>query len=89
MARVRVNFGGPFNEILNSAETRALLTSHASSVLGAAKAGAPVDSGAYQASLHIKQDTTDRAVVRVVAGVPYAMNVEARYGTLSRALDSA
>ena len=89
MARVKVKYGAPFREILNSGGVRSLLTSKAAGVLSAAQASAPVDSGAYRASLHIEQATTDRAVVRVVASVPHAFVVEANTGTLSRALDSA
>jgi len=88
MARVKLN-GRGVQAILNSSETRAILTPKAESVLAAAKASAPVASGAYRDSLHIEQDTTDRVVVRVVADVPYALLVEANTGTLSRALDSA
>lgn len=89
MARVKVNYGAPFAEILNSARVRAELTSKAGNVLAAAQAAAPVDTGEYRASLHIIQATTDRAVVRVVASAPHALVVEANHGTLSRALDSA
>jgi hypothetical protein len=76
-------------DILNSGAVRDMLTAKAESVLGAAKATAPIASGAYLESLHIEQVTTDRAVVRVVADVPYATAVEADEGTLARALDSA
>jgi hypothetical protein len=49
-------------------------------------AGAPVDSGAYQNSIHVETDHTDRMVKRVIADVPYAMVVEANTGNLGRAL---
>lgn len=66
-----------------------LLHGKAAAVLAAAQ-GDPHDaSGAYEASLHVEEDHTDRLVVRVVADVPYAMVQEARYGVLSRALDAA
>lgn len=67
----------------------ALLRSHAEPVLAAAQADPHDASGAYEASLHIEEDHTDRLVLRVVADVPYAMVQEARYGVLSRALDAA
>ena len=57
--------------------------------LAAAQSSAPVASGAYRASLHLVDDTTDRAVVRLVADVDHAMVVEANTGTLARALDQA
>lgn len=88
-SRVKVNYGGPFREVLNSGGTRAFVTERAARVLAQAKSQAPVDTGAYQASLHIEQATTDRAVARVVASVPYAHIVEARSGVLARSIDAA
>lgn len=67
----------------------ALLESAAQNVLGAAQSDPHDDTGAYEDSLHIETEHTDRMVKRVVADVPYAMVQEARYGVLSRALDSA
>lgn len=59
-------------------------------VLAAAEAGAPVLTGAYKSSLRIVDDVVDGVrVARVVAGVPYAVFVEAETGNLSRALDAA
>lgn len=86
--RITLNHAG-MGALLKSSSVRAMLTGHAESVLSAAVAGAPVASGAYQSSLHLIQDTTDRAVVRVASDVDYAMVVEANTGNLSRALDSA
>lgn len=87
--RVKINYGRPFAEILNSREVRDLCTTRAERALSAARSGAPVDSGTYRASLRLEQATTDRAVARVVADVDYAMVVEARTGNLARALDAA
>ena len=81
--------GSGVEEILNSSETRSMLTGKAGAVLSAARSSAPVSTGAYQGSLHIEQDTTDRAAVRVVADVPYAGVVEANTGNLARSLDAA
>lgn len=67
----------------------AMLEAHAQSVLGAAQGSAPVESGAYQDSLHIETDHTDRMVKRVVADVDYALVVEANTGNLARAMDVA
>lgn len=77
------------DDLLHSDAVRKMLTEHAEPVLDAAKADPHDDSGAYEASLHLEQDTTDRAVVRVVADVPYALVLEANYGILARALDAA
>lgn len=75
--------------LLNDPGVRAELTRRAGPVLSAARASAPVESGAYRDSIHIEQGTTDRAVVRVVASVPYAMTVEASTGNMARSLDAA
>lgn len=88
LQRLNLSYSG-IGEILRGAETRAFLTDKAEAVLAAAKSIAPVESGAYRDSLTIVQDTTDRAAVRVTSSLDYAMVVEARTGTLSRALDAA
>jgi hypothetical protein len=66
-----------------------LLDASAERVLGAAQADPHDDTGAYEASLHVETVHTDRMVKRVTADVPYALVVEANFGVLSRALDSA
>lgn len=86
--RVKLNSKG-VREVLNSKGTRAMLTAKAEPVLAAAEASARVVTGAYRDSLEIRQDTTDRAAVRVVATVSYALAVEANTGNLARALDAA
>lgn len=86
--RITLNHGG-MAALLKSSDVRAALTPHAERVLATAQADPHDDSGAYEASLHIEQATTDRAVARVVADVPYAMVLEANYGILARSLDSA
>ena len=86
--RVTLNHAG-IQAMLTSAGVRADLTGRAARVLSAAQSSAPVESGAYRASLHIVQDTTDRAAVRVVSDSPYALVVEANTGCLARALDAA
>jgi len=78
--------GSGVEEILNSRATRALLESPAEAVAARMRANAPVATGALAASITIEDDSTDRAVKRVVADVPYAMVVEADTGFASRAL---
>lgn len=85
--RVKLNSAG-IQALLESSSVRADLTDRAERVLSAAKSSAPVASGAYRDSLHIVQDTTDRAVVRVASDAPHAFVVEANTGTLARALDA-
>jgi hypothetical protein len=75
-------------EMLREGFIRQRLHESADRIAAAAKANAPVESGSYRNSIHVEDDTTDRAVVRVVAGVPYAINVEAATGNLARALGS-
>lgn len=55
----------------------------------AARSAAPVATGAYQASIRVERVQTDRPVWRVVASAPHALVVEARTGTLARALNAA
>ncbi len=64
----------------------AILEAKAQEALSRAQGAAPVVTGAYQASLHIETDHTDRMVKRVVADVDYAMVVEAQHGVLGKAL---
>lgn len=85
---VRLNRRG-MAALLNAPGVRDDLTRRASRVEAAAKASAPVESGAYRNSIHVVQDTTDRAVVRVVAESDHGLVVEANTGTLKRALDAA
>lgn len=88
MARsVKMNYKG-VGEVLNSTGVRADLTSRAERVLSAAQGSAPVASGEYRDGLHIIQDTTDRAVVRVSGGTDHDWIVEANTGNLARALDA-
>lgn len=88
MARVKLKSSG-VEDVLKSSGTRSVITDKADAVLAQAISTAPVVTGTYQASLHIEQDTTDRAVARVVASAPHAHLVEAQSGTLARALDAA
>lgn len=80
---------GGIKALLNSSDVSAMLTAKAGPVLTAAKADPHDDTGAYEAGLHIEQDTTDRAVVRVVSGDFKGHILEAKYGILARALDAA
>lgn len=87
-ARVTLNHAG-MRALLHSAGVRADLHARAERVAAAARGVAPVDTGAYRDSIHVTNDTTDRAVARVNASVDYALAVEADTRTLGRALDAA
>lgn len=86
--KVRLNHSG-VADLLKDSGVRAELTRRMERVKQEAVSSAPVASGDYRDSIHIEQDTTDRAAVRVVAGTDHALVVEARTGTLARALDAA
>lgn len=58
-------------------------------VASAARASAPVDTGAYRNSIHVEMKFQQRAVAVVVADSDHAMIVESRTGNLARALRSA
>jgi hypothetical protein len=61
-------------------------------VLNEAKSTAPVDSGAYEDSLEMWVEVTDRVAIRVGSrdpNVPYAADINVKTGHLARALDAA
>lgn len=84
---IKMNHAG-MGALLKSSEVRSELTKRAEQVLSAAQADPHDDTGNYEAGLHIEQATTDRAVVRVVAGDWKGFILEAKYGILARALDA-
>lgn len=86
--KVSLNHRG-MAELLKSDEVRSALTQRAERVLSRAQSSAPVDTGAYRDGLHLVQDTTDRAVVRVAGGSDHDWIVEIKTGNLARALDAA
>jgi Bacteriophage HK97-gp10, putative tail-component len=87
--KVVINDAGVI-ELLNDPGVVNELESRMSRVESAAKAGAPVESGDYQASIRMWTERhSDRTVVKVGSDVPYAMIVEAATGNLARSLDAA
>lgn len=76
-------------ELLRSQQVRDILDPPARAVLAEAQRTARVESGRYRDSLHIEDDTTDRAVKRIGSDLDYAIVREAEDGTLTRALDAA
>lgn len=65
------------------------LTDRMERALSYAESNAPVLTGNFRAGLKLRQDTTDRAVVRLVGTAPHTHLVETRTGLLARALDEA
>lgn len=89
MPRARIELDHPgIGAMLKSPEVRAELTRRAQRMLSAAESSAPVDTGSYKASLHLEQDTTDRAVVRVVADDWKSAIIESRLRILGSAIDA-
>ncbi|WP_052337068.1 HK97 gp10 family phage protein [Nocardioides alkalitolerans] len=65
------------------------LTARMEKALAYADANAPVKTGNFKDGLELRQDTTDRAVVRLVGTAPHSHLVETQSGILARALDEA
>lgn len=87
--RVELDSGG-IRELLQSEGVAGYLRERAGAVASAARAGAPVKSGAYRDSIAVRVvPRKDRTVVQVEVTVPYGALIEARTGNLARALDSA
>lgn len=78
-----------FEELLKADFIRDDLTRRAEAMAAQARVTAPVATGAYRDSITVVQDTTDRAVVRVIATDRKAPLIEAKTGNLSRARDAA
>lgn len=75
--------------MLRSEDIRATIEPAVFAVLTAARASAPVLTGAYKDGLGVESDTADTVVERVGSSVRYAPFVEADTGNLLRALDAA
>ena len=88
MMRVKLISRG-MRGLLNDDGVARDLAARAERVASAARATAPVKTGAYRASITVTADRTDRAVARVGAGVPYALAIEAGTGNLARSIGAA
>lgn len=89
---VRVDLVGKgMRELLGDPGVAVFLHERADLVAAAAKATAPVETGDYMRSIHVEEhrEASNRVVARVVAGTDHCFEVEARHGTLGRALDAA
>lgn len=65
------------------------LTARMERALDYAVTNAPEKTGNFKDGLELRQDTTDRAVVRLVGTAPHSHLVETQSGILARALDEA
>jgi hypothetical protein len=78
------------SELGKSAPVRRLVEDATDRVLDAARANAPVDTGAYRAGLHKEIRETPYRVVGVVVGDdPKTMLIESKTGNLAKALRAA
>lgn len=90
MARARVKLvSRGMRSLLNSGDVGDMLEKRMAKSLNAAKADAPVASGAYRDGLHLERVHTDRVVIRLVGDTDHDLIVEANTGNLSRSLDQA
>jgi hypothetical protein len=87
MARAKVKLNsGAMEALLKSGQVREPLAVIADRWAAAARASAPVASGAYRDGIGRDSTTTDRAVERVVAHDKDSAVIEARTGNLKRAM---
>lgn len=78
-----------FNRLGHSPKVTALVTRKADQVAAAARATAPVNTGAYRAGIRVKVvRRARRNVALVVAEDPKSMFIESETGNLARALNS-
>lgn len=90
MAKSKVELiSSGMKELLSDADVRKMLREKAELVAAAARASAPVATGAYRDGITVFDATTDRAVVRIGSTDRKAPIVEARTGNMARALDAA
>jgi len=91
MANLKVKLYSPgMAEMMKSEKVKAELHRIAERAAAAARASAPVKTGAYLAGIEVVDEVhKDRVVSRVVADVKYATTVEANTGNLARSLDAA
>lgn len=73
--------------LLNSPGVRTYLHGLGEQVAARARSSAPVDVGTFAGSFTVEDDTTDRAVCRIRTNDPKGAIKEARFRTLTRALD--
>lgn len=87
----RVEFNPRFFEsVLRQPKVEQLVDAAAERALAAAKANAPVDTGAYRNGLHIEhRDSRYRQVARVVGDDDKTLLIESKTGNLARALKAA
>lgn len=77
-----------FQKLAHSAKVANVCKVEAEKVASAARASAPVDTGAYASSIHVViEDHPTRVTAQVVASDPKALIIESMTGNLGRALN--
>lgn len=77
-----------FENLSRSPAVTGLVVAAAEKVAAAARASAPVESGAYRAGIVVRTKYQRRTVALVVATDPKSMLLESQTGNLARALNS-
>ena len=83
--RIKLN-SREIEKFLKSDQVRPSLRDIAEGWASTARRTAPVDTGEYRDSIDVVEDTTDRAVARVITRAPHGLIVESRTGNLKRAM---
>jgi len=86
---IKLNHGAVQEYLDGGHGVRELVIDRAKRVLARAEETAPVETGDYKDHLAITEDHTDRLAVRVGSSSHHAHLVEAKHGTMARALDAA
>ena len=90
MARAKVRLISPgMRSLLLDKGVADHLEELGSNVAAAARASAPVATGAYRDSITVVRGRTDRATAHIITTVPYGPLIESKTGNLARALDAA
>ena len=77
-------------EIAKSATMKAAVVAAANEIAATVRATAPVDTGEYRSRVRVEvTESPYRPIAKVVVDVEHAMVVEAKHGTLARALRAA
>lgn len=87
--KVKIVLASDLDGLLKTPAVAAAVRRSAEKMAAAARASAPVETGAYRAGIEVVDEVHgDRAVSRVYANAPHSLVVEAKTGNLSRALDA-
>lgn len=89
MARIALNHKAMQAMLDGGNGVRELLRGKAEAVANAGRSNAPVLTGNYRDRIEVREEHTDRIAFRIGSTSPHAHLVEAKHGTMARALDAA